>query len=542
MTLAVVVLLLAMSAHAQAAASDYRVRLFWLHPPSELTLTPRGSVHCNGSPIAAPLLLRASADSVQSSLPRCRGQVVKIEGTLTLKLPNGVAGFFHPLEIRSRRGRLLLTGTIPLEQYVVSVLLGESSVFTSDEALKAMAVAVRTYAVHYRGRHRTEGFDLCDTTHCQDLRIAEAPTPRLTLAVEATEGELLWYGGAPAATYYHRHCGGSTEDVESVWPDRHAPYLKRQTDTFCLSRGRAPWRSEVSAGSLGSGPPLRILSRTASGRVAELDWNGQRITATRFHQRIGELFGWTLLRSNHYDVTRRGEHMIFQGFGAGHGVGLCQAGAEERGKAGSTYRQILAFYYPGTKPGINAQGFAWVQGRGELVDVAAESRHTAADLAALADRALQEAQRRTGLPLTFRPILRSYPSVAGFRDATGQPGWVAASTRGTVVRMQPVALLRSLGTLEVALLHESLHLLIESNAHPSLPEWFREGLALCLSDSDVARHKRGRTATKAEASHRATHRQAKERVERLLQRFGRQRVLRWVHSGLPGEALHPSGE
>ncbi|MCL4854768.1 MAG: SpoIID/LytB domain-containing protein [Bryobacteraceae bacterium] len=542
MPLAIVVLLLAASACAQAAPGDYRVRLFWLHPPSELTLIPRGSVNCNGSPLAAPLLLRASADSVQSNQPRCSGQVVKISEAIALKLSNGAAEFSHPLEIRSRRGRLLVTGTISLEQYVASVLLGESSVFTSAEALKAMAVAVRTYAVHYRGRHRAEGFDLCDTTHCQDLRIAEAPPSRLISAVEATEGELLWYGGAPAATYYHRHCGGSTEDVESVWPDRHAPYLKRQTDTFCLSRGRAPWRSEVLGGSLGPGPPPRILSRTASGRVAELDWNGRRITATRFHQRIGEMFGWTTLRSNHYDVAQRGEHIVFQGFGAGHGVGLCQAGTEERGKAGSTYRQILAFYYPGTKLGINAQGFAWVQGRGELVDVAAESGHTAADLAALADRALREAQRRTGLPLAFRPILRSYPSVAGFRDATGQPGWVAASTRGTVVRMQPIALLRSLGTLEAVLLHESLHLLIESNAHPSLPEWFREGLALCLSDSDAALQQRGRAATKAEASHRAAHRQAKERVERLLQRFGRQRVLGWVRSGLPGEALHPAGK
>jgi stage II sporulation protein D len=86
---------------------------------------------------------------------------------------------------------------IPAEQYVAGVLAGECSTFQSDEALKAMAVAARTYAARLRGRHASEGFDFCATTHCQRFESRNVPA-RLTRAVAATEGELLWYDGEPA--------------------------------------------------------------------------------------------------------------------------------------------------------------------------------------------------------------------------------------------------------------------------------------------------------------------------------------------------------
>ena len=79
---------------------------------------------------------------------------------------------------------------LPLERYVAAVLAGESSVFQSPEALKAMAVAARTYAVRLRGRHSAEGFDFCATTHCQRLDL-DAVTPRLTGIAAQTAGELL---------------------------------------------------------------------------------------------------------------------------------------------------------------------------------------------------------------------------------------------------------------------------------------------------------------------------------------------------------------
>ena len=118
---------------------------------------------------------------------------------------------------------------MPLEEYVAAVLAGESSSFQSDEALKAMAVAARSYGLHFRGRHASEGFDLCATTHCQRVEPG-AVTPRLAAAAEQTAGEVLWYEGKPAYTCYSRNCGGVTEDASVVWSDLAAPYLRSHPD------------------------------------------------------------------------------------------------------------------------------------------------------------------------------------------------------------------------------------------------------------------------------------------------------------------------
>jgi stage II sporulation protein D len=119
--------------------------------------------------------------------------------------------FIFALAVLQARGRDLsvrlysnqpnaLTRKVPIEQYVAAVLAGESIGFRSEQAMQAMAVAARTYAVRFEGRHKSEGYDFCDTTHCQDVRFS-AVTERMRRAAEATEGELLWFAGAPAATF-----------------------------------------------------------------------------------------------------------------------------------------------------------------------------------------------------------------------------------------------------------------------------------------------------------------------------------------------------
>ncbi len=99
------------------------------------------------------------------------------------------------LRIESRDGFLLLTLSMPLERYVAAVLQGESAGFKSGEALKAMAVAARTYAVHFDSRHRSEGFDFCDTTHCQDVRLGNE-SARVLAAVDGNGGRIAVVCGA----------------------------------------------------------------------------------------------------------------------------------------------------------------------------------------------------------------------------------------------------------------------------------------------------------------------------------------------------------
>jgi stage II sporulation protein D len=422
-----------------------------------------------------------------------------------------------PVEVKRQGGRLLLTVRMPLEEYVAAVLAGESSTFTSEEALKAMAVAARTYAFRHLGRHRPEGFDFCDTTHCQDLRLAGL-SERFRSIAEATEAELLWYQGSPAATYYHRHCGGLTEAAHNLWPEIRAPYLREQADTFCLAPGRGDWHSQVSKEELAQALGIRsleVLRRTSSGRVAELRAGRKLMSGPAFEQALGRALGWDLVRSNRFEIIDRGDRLVFQGYGFGHGVGLCQTGAQQRGAQGHSYRQILEFYYPGTVLGVTAQGFTWAHVAGEQVELASTRVREDQFLVALADRLLREAESRAGFSLGFRPHVRVYPSVAAFRDSTGEPGWVAASTLGRTVRLQPLPLLRSTGRLEATLLHEMLHLLIESRAHPSLPPWFREGLALYLTDAQGPR------------------RREETRIRALVERHGRAALMDWLAHGLP---------
>ncbi len=156
---------------------------------------------------------------------------------LLLALPLAAAEPTVKLRVHTPRGES--TVDVPLERYVAAVVAGEGGVLRSDAARQALAVAARTYAVRLRGRHSAEGFDFCDTTHCQRADL-DAVTPAIAATTAQTAGELVWFEGSPAFTPYSRDCGGRTEDAAAVWPDpgQAAPYLRSQPDPYCLRAGR----------------------------------------------------------------------------------------------------------------------------------------------------------------------------------------------------------------------------------------------------------------------------------------------------------------
>jgi stage II sporulation protein D len=135
--------------------------------------------------------------------------------------------------------------------------------------------------------------------------------------------------------------------------------------------------------------------------------------------------------------------------------------------------------------------------------------------------------------------IRVYPDLDSFRNATGEPGWVAARTDGRRVHLQPAAVLRARGALESTVRHEMLHVVVESQAAPGLPVWFREGLAEYLSgqggrsaSSNVDAAIRQRASA---ADARAAYDQAAGTVAQLVARYGEAAVLSWVGTGLPAE-------
>lgn len=567
-----VIVLFALMAPALAFAqpSELRVRLYWIQSPSVVRIVAGESdakvqvcPPCKDTPLVGSLEVKALAERLQINPGHRSAESVRVSGSFRIQIqPDPPLQMSYPLETRAAKGRLLLTLQIPLEDYVAGVLAGESSVFRSQESLKAMAVAVRTFAVRFRGRHQPEDFDFCDTTHCQDFRL-RAVSERLQAAAEATEGELLWHEGLPAATYYHRNCGGTTEASQFVWSGVKAPYLRQQVDGFCVARNRGEWHSEirkdelpralVSAGlrvpsSLDS---IIVASRTPSGRIERLRLSGSTTTiipASDFRLAIGRALGWDRIRSNLYDVHDAGDRWVFHGYGSGHGVGLCQIGTAQMGEEGKTYREILAFYYPGTTLGLTAKGLSWKALSGERAELLTTQPNEDHRLLALTERLLHEAEEGTGWDFKTRPQVKVYPSVAVFRNATGQPGWVAASTRGRVIRTQPTKVLHSAGSLARTLQHELLHLLVESRAGSNVPLWFREGVVLYLMEGNrrvKASHNVPNLAALDQFFLRAQSQQemlvayeaALLHVQQLIEKYGKEAVLSWVETGLPPELV-----
>jgi stage II sporulation protein D len=386
--------------------------------------------------------------------------------------------------------RVKLTGDggvveMVLDDYVAAVLAGEASVFKSDEALKAMAVAARTYAVRLRGRHSKEGFDFCSTTHCQRAD-PKGATPRLASIADATSGELLWFEGKPAFACYTRDCGGRSEEAAAVWPDLAEPYLKVHDDAYCGRSGGSAWRWSGASAEIVSaleqsglrGPRgLReavVRQTTASGRARTLELVGEGarvpISAGSFRFAVGRVIGWETLRSDRYRVSG----LVFEGSGEGHGVGLCQRGADRMGAEGHSYREILGFYYPGTLVGLTGRGLKWVRLGGEFVAVMTTRPGEDAGVVESAERMARALSDQTRLPLPRKIEIRTYPDLDTFRNATGAPGTVAGQTRGSRIDLQPVSVLRNRGVFDSTLRHELLHVLVENRVQPGVSVTERE--------------------------------------------------------------------
>ncbi len=562
------------SAPAKASASagfpqSVRVRLWYLHQPRELRLRAdagqaqiRTCTTCKPSPITT-LALQASASSIQIDKGKSATGEVRISGSYQMNAagePPLRADF--PIEVRANDGHLLIVAVMPMEEYIAGVLAGETGNFKSDEALKAMAVAARTFAMHFGSRHALDGFDFCDTTHCQDLRVAGIDMHLRSIA-QATAGEILWYDGEPAATYYAANCGGTSEDGRFILgnDEARAPFLRQHSDQYCVRNGSTQWRSEVSKRELqralaadgivipGTLRSVAVLHRTPSGRVEFLRVAGSgsvTVSALNFRAAIGHNLGWDRLKSNLYDVSDDGTRVMFHGRGSGHGVGLCQIGAEVMGEEGHSYREILAFYYPGTKLGVSSQGTPWQQLANEDLELFTTQPEHDRALLGIATRYIHESEESTGLVYRSTPRMKVYPTVAAFRNSTGEPGWVAATTRGRTIQLQPSDVLRQVGTLESTIHHELLHMLIESYAHAGTPLWFREGLVLYLAGpkaqvssgntfEDVAALEKALRAPVSEEQLRAAYVEAQNCVAQLAAQHGKQALLDWVQNGLPTE-------
>lgn len=465
--------------------------------------------------------------------------------------------------IEQRDGRLLVTLTMPLEEYVAHVLTAESGGFANLEAQKAMAVVARTYATRFLGQHAKDGFDFCDTTHCQVFGWKNASNG-VQAAVGATRGEVLHYDGKPAETYYHQNCGGLTAAAQEVWPGVAQPYLAAHADQYCGVGGTMLWETtlrvaEIDRALRRSGltipngwQSIEIIERGQSGRAQRVRLAGGAggnalVSGSTFRFAVNRELGWDKIRSTLFDVRTAGDGIVFSGRGSGHGVGLCQAGAEEMARQGKSYREILSFYYPGTQIASSGQagGANWQKRSSERVELLSTQPEADSAILPVADRILKEDEEAIGWKADRGVQLRVYSTLDAYRNTTGQPGWVAASTRGGTIRLQPLKELEKRAIVESTLRHEIFHVLVDVKAKNTTPLWLREGIVLYLANPNtqeapgnpmsdeeieaVLRQPINRDeVNKAYAA-------AEARVATLVWLYGKETVLGWLGGGIPAD-------
>jgi stage II sporulation protein D len=455
--------------------------------------------------------------------------------------------------------------TLPSEAVVAAVLGAEAAAAEPAESLRALAILARTYALngsHFSAAAGHLTADLCDSTQCQAMLLG-SETRAVEEATRDTAGETLWFEGKRAEVYFSQDCGGVTEEGGAVWPGlRGVPYLRSHADPYCLRRDAAAWHAEVSlsdfavvARAQGWHVPAKIVAanvveRSVSRRALKVQFTGEDgergvVAASALRFAIGRALGWNRVRSDAYELGVRGGDLVFDGRGHGHGVGLCQVGAAEMASEGKSAREILGFYFPGTVVRIRPGDEGWVEVRSGGLVVRGTETLTVLRGEELG-RVWGDAQRRFAPRRAVTPEIVFAPTTEMFRELTSQPGWMMASTQGSMIVLQPEEVLRAhepddSGTL----LHEMLHVLVEAEAGDRAPLWLREGLVEVLAGESVGRtgsmsvseiESALERADSREASERA-HRAAAERVRGMVDRYGMSAMRGWLVSGVPAGVM-----
>jgi stage II sporulation protein D len=254
---------------------------------------------------------------------------------------------------------LAVVNEVPLERYLAGTLGREMYGSWGEDALRAQAVASRTYAVHQQRSRREQPWHVTAGTRSQVYGgIADESAP-VDAAIEATRGQILVYDDQPILAAFHSSSGGQTASAEEVWGESR-DYLVSVPVEDEWDSPDAYWRARVTRGTLGRalalagndiGPvvAVEVRRRTRSGRVSRLELVGEGGTVTWTGRRLRSALGESKLKSTLFEVRQDEDGFVFVGSGRGHGVGMSQWGARAMARRGDDYRKILNTFYPGAR-------------------------------------------------------------------------------------------------------------------------------------------------------------------------------------------------
>lgn len=258
------------------------------------------------------------------------------------------------LEAIREGGRWLYVNHVPLDSYLTSVVSHEMSPLWHKEALKAQAVVARTYLLVKIKERAGKYYDVDTTTNFQVYGGISKYDDNARRAVEETQGEVLYYQGELAQTFFHSSCGGTLASAGEVW-GKDIAYLRVHSSPYCQTAPVYKWKVTLPFKEIGrrlafkNVKSVTVLDRTDSKRVKTLkivtSRGVKKIPAGKFRTMLGAI----KVKSTFFGIARKGNAVVLTGRGFGHGVGMCQWGAKfQAEKKGQNYRTILEHYFPKT--------------------------------------------------------------------------------------------------------------------------------------------------------------------------------------------------
>ena len=542
---------------AQAPAT-LRIGLWTLWHDKDLIVSPstesggtlRLCAICAAVPLTHPIHIHASGARLSLDASRQAAEILP-NGPVNLAAHGETLTLRNPLRISARNGELVIAVTLPVESYVERVVASESGPADTPESLKALAIVVRSFALHQPHAHAD--YDLCDSTHCQLLHwrtdFRDAPSQTAHAATLATAGETLWFHGRPAAAFFHQDCGGrpphpigSLADSLNQTPHPPMPWLvSRPTPTapltaFAPGPRHLPCRYHYGARRRRPRPPrlgtLTVARRGDSARAVTLRAGSTESPAEDFRLAVGRAFGWGHILSSWFEISPQGDHFFFNGRGSGHGVGLCQPG-RCHGRRGPTPLKSSPSTSLAPMPPTNPTGHPG----NPLPSGAGRPARNPRPIPCRFH--LPRSTRPGRSPIPIRPPA-SAPSPSApilpprpFATPPSPPGLSPPSLKETIAT-QPLAYARIPQSASPTLRHEFFHGCSKATPRPAL----RSGSAKALSKSGATRSANCSTAirdsrpgqlpasrTLLRSPVPVAHRSAAWYASRLIDRYGRDQVL-----------------
>lgn len=252
--------------------------------------------------------------------------------------------------IRTFDNQIMITNNIELDDYVEGVIAAEAGISGNLEFYKVQAILARTYALYNKQKHADDGFDLCNTTHCQVYK-GLTNDDKIKQAVKATKGLVIVdTSGQIITSTYHSNSGGQTMNGKDVW-GKEFPYLVSVVDSFSLAwRNGSAWEKAIDTAEWFGYLREKLKDSVKNTLFYPHALNFKQQQRKVYFDTTGLLPLTELrkdwgLKSTFFSIRQKGAKIVLYGKGYGHGVGLSQTGAMKMADMGFYYDEIIHFYY-----------------------------------------------------------------------------------------------------------------------------------------------------------------------------------------------------